>query len=173
MPEPMTPPTHPTADARPDGRTRAREAGWGVIEMMVVLLISVILLIIVVMNFTGARNSTAKNQARAVANSYSQAIAQFQTDNANRVPGAGDFAANGAGPLNLLGQPYLGSPPKGVGSTVELQGMAGPAAANGATVRVQYRAIGQADYEVIASWSDKGTWTELCRAGSTGAGEPC
>lgn len=109
--------THRRRDPR-----HAAEQALGVVELVVVMVIVAILGGAVILGFSGAKSSTDAKEVRVVANLYDQAIAQYQADNANRNP-SGEIEPGGpmkvlngasAGPLNLLGKPYIGTVPDGV-----------------------------------------------------------
>jgi prepilin-type N-terminal cleavage/methylation domain-containing protein len=94
------------------------ERGFTIIELLVVMVIMATLIAIVVPNLLGAKQATYSREAVAAGNAYNAAIAQFQTDHGNMLPGNSDQAPNvqgtPAGPASLLKKSYLKEQPAGV-----------------------------------------------------------
>jgi type II secretory pathway pseudopilin PulG len=94
-----------------------RDAGFGVVELVVALLVGAILLALLVIAFRGTKSATYAKEAAAVGSAYSQSVSQYQADFARRNP-PGMAGNNGAtqkrGPLNVLKSPYLHAVPDGV-----------------------------------------------------------
>lgn len=116
------------APSRAKARARG-EAGFGLVELLVVMIILAILASLAISTFGGARSATRNKEAIAAATAYEAAIASWMSDHGNRKPTAAqvDSASGplkGAGPLNLLGRPYTGGAPSGVAEgrvTVDLR----------------------------------------------------
>lgn len=102
----------PTRTARP-----SREDGFGLIEMIIVLVILSILMAVAIPMFRGSKQTAAKKAAITAAGAYSQALSRYSVDYAGRYPtgfgpATGWPAGNAAlkGPVDLrtgTPRPYL------------------------------------------------------------------
>jgi prepilin-type N-terminal cleavage/methylation domain-containing protein len=94
------------------------ERGFTIIELLVGMGIVAVLMAIVVPSFLSAKQSTHSKEAIAAGGAYNAAIAQFQTDHGNMLPGDSDQApavqGTPAGPASLLKHSYLKQQPAGV-----------------------------------------------------------
>jgi prepilin-type N-terminal cleavage/methylation domain-containing protein len=102
-----------------DHPARTHERGFTLVEILVAMGIILVLVAISISSFRGAKSSTNAKEATAAGAAYAQAIAQWQSDNANRLPGAAAWPTSPSteamkGPKNLLGKPYIASPPPGM-----------------------------------------------------------
>ena len=121
--------------------TRTHERGFSLIEILVALIITAILLAVLVSTFGGAKSTTYRNEAKAAGSAYLQAVSQYQADFANNVPpttgpnrwSSAPVTIARRGPLNLMGKPYLASPPDGVADGRIGVSVAVPAQCTGST----------------------------------------
>lgn len=88
-----------------------RECGFGLVELLVVMVVIAILGAMAMLSLGGAKSSARVNEARAAAAAYDEAIAKFMSDNGNRPP---TQLRGNRGPVDLLGKPYLRALPDGV-----------------------------------------------------------
>ncbi|MCW2920289.1 MAG: hypothetical protein JWL76_163 [Thermoleophilia bacterium] len=103
-------------------RTQARrtEAGFTMLEMMIVVIIMAILALALMKAFGGAKKGAYANEGKTVGSSYMQAISQYHADFANHHPNAAAWSGSSPaataerGPLNLTAQPYMKNIPEGV-----------------------------------------------------------
>lgn len=88
-----------------------RERGFGLVELLVVMVVIAILGAMAMLSLGGAKSSARVSEARAAAAAYDEAIAKFMSDNGNRPP---TQLRGNRGPVDLLGKPYLRALPDGV-----------------------------------------------------------
>ena len=94
------------------------ERGFTLSELLVVMMIIGVLMAVAIPTFMSARTSSYSKEAIAAGSAYYAAIAQFQTDHGNMLPGdsdqAPDVQGHPAGPASLLKRSYLKQLPAGV-----------------------------------------------------------
>ncbi|MCW2924270.1 MAG: hypothetical protein JWM98_1674 [Thermoleophilia bacterium] len=163
-------------DNRP-ARTRSRthEAGFGVIELIVAMVILAILLAAIMLSFRGAKSSTYAKETKAAASAYAQAIGQYQADHANLNPTG---LSGTAGPLNLLGKPYLRAVPDAVAGGRVSVSLACGAPAGGSFGHISYCAQGAGPAFDIKVWTRASAsegWTPAptCHLGNANAIPRC
>lgn len=132
------------------------EHGFGLVEILVVMVIISILSAVVYLGFRQGKASTHKAEARTVGLAYAQAITQYQANNANHNPAPGAPAGSSTpwgGPLNLLGKPYMKHLPEAVttrrvlvSGTCEPPGASSPSTQD--TGFVSYCPLTEPQYEV-------------------------
>ncbi|MBC7644135.1 MAG: type II secretion system protein [Thermoleophilia bacterium] len=121
-------PTSPTSHKRP------AEQGFGLIEVLIVMVILAILMAVAIPAYNSAKRAARYKDAVAAASSYRQAISSFQLDNGNLVPlasipgaWAGGASPDPAGPKNILTKYYLrsGAPSEVAHKTLRVYGSGG------------------------------------------------
>lgn len=104
--------------AAPPVRTRPHsdDAGFGLVELIVALVIVAILIAVAMINMRGSRDVARFGQARQAAGEYAQAVAHFKVANAGRAPtlGSGEWPSAITGPLDPQNRPYLPAAPEAV-----------------------------------------------------------
>lgn len=70
-------------------RARPAEDGFGLVELMVVVLIVLVLMAIAISSFRGTKRTNQYRAAQAAASSYAEAIEAYMTDNGQRPPAMG------------------------------------------------------------------------------------
>lgn len=124
------------------------EAGFTLIELVVVMVIVAILMAIAVPSFRGGRKATDHKALVAAAQSYREAIEAFRLDHGGRVPfQTADWSNTvGLGPVDdLTTKPYMraGVPDVVASGKVAIAGMgAGQSSTSGLGIR--YRAVAAA-----------------------------
>ena len=116
----------------PTHATTHREAGIGLVEILVVMAIIAIVSTFAIMGIRGARESGGRTEAVAAATRYGDAVDRFQQEHARRLPvlGSASWPVAKAGPIYVLQvgstavkqRPYL---KKGVPEVMDKQAPAG------------------------------------------------
>lgn len=88
----MQPAPYPVESSRPRARVRRGEAGIGLVELMVVLVIVAILMSIAYRGVEGSRSAGSRAELKAAAQRYADAVERFKADNGRRVPEFGTDA---------------------------------------------------------------------------------
>lgn len=161
-------------------RTRTHERGFGLIELIVVVLILTVIGAVLVTQLRGAKHSTFEKDTLVAAASYDQAFAAYLADHANRLPALSTFRnLNGkiAGPVNLVGEAYIGSIPESVLSgRVEFRSnCAAPPASSKAKGWIAYCPGTQPSYalRVYTRNPSNNAWILKCQRGNTAATPRC
>lgn len=171
-------PQHPRRATTPS--TRA-ESGFGVLELLVVMVIMCVLAAILLLTFNGAKGSAREREGIAAASSYSQAISAYMADHGNKLP-SDQADLTERGPMNLLDKPYMKGPASGVtegrvgvsmdGSNCDATAAA-PSGVGGQTAWVSFCGDGGApNYAFRVLTKKENGWTEaegatLCWLGNT------
>lgn len=161
---------------------RVSEAGFTLVELMVVLVIVCILIGVSIPMFNGARQSSNIKAVVSSSAVYRAAIAQFRLDHANRVPilGSPDWPAatddeRRLGPRDMLGRPYLrnGIPRGGDGTLFDI-GLGDKAGSKGRYVYEVGPGTPPTTFSLAIDVVRDGAWVRLCTLGNMpGASESC
>jgi prepilin-type N-terminal cleavage/methylation domain-containing protein len=101
------PSSHPSSIPALNRRPRSSEDGFGLLELIVVLVIVAILLAIAVGSFRGTKRTTHFKSAQSAATSYAEAVEAYMQDNGQRVPkpGGAEWPELANGPVNSMLKP--------------------------------------------------------------------
>jgi len=169
-------------------RGRRSEAGFTIIEILVVMIIMGALAAIVISSFRGTRSAVNSRTVIAVATTYATGIRAFQLDHGNRVPNpavARDWPRGAAagnplhdrGPLDELGRHYLrnGAPePMQSGTSVLIDSASAiPAGGGLLDSYIRYERVSETAYTLeIVIW-DGDSWNSVCKVGDAVGGPTC
>jgi prepilin-type N-terminal cleavage/methylation domain-containing protein len=127
-------------DTSPVPTGQRSDAGFTLIEILVVMIIIAILMAVSVPTFLGAKKTARRKEATATALAYKQAVSQFMLDHSNRVPSFGvatdwPTATPNGGPVSMLtgtATPYMHPLPETVSDRkVDVSAGTAPSAAAG------------------------------------------
>lgn len=161
---------HAAARTSPGARP-ARESGFSVLELIIAIAIMLILLAAAASQFIGAKKSSYAAEAKSAGSAYTQAISQYQADNANMNPPS----MTKQGPMDLLKKPYMRSIPDGVaGGRVGFSPNCAPPGGTGLGW-VAYCPGTAPNFGIRVQWRGTGSqpWEPGCWMGRTNATPRC